>query len=49
MSEAQEMSHHVQSRTLLYTENRAVTTCVIQKNVFDACVIFRGFLHLICS
>ena len=39
MSERKEMSHHIQSRILLFTENRAITACVIQKNVFGACII----------
>ena len=39
MSEAKEMSHHIQSRILLFTENRAITACVIEKNVFAACMI----------
>ena len=39
MSEAKETSHHIQIRILLYTECRAITACVIEKNVFVACMI----------
>ena len=39
ISEGKEMSHHILSRLLLYTENRAITACVIEKNVFAACMI----------
>ena len=39
VSEAKEMSHHIQSRILLYTENRAITACIIEKSVFAAFMI----------
>ena len=39
MSEAQEMSHHIQCRMILYAESRAITACVIQKNAFAVCII----------
>ena len=39
LSEAKEMSHHIQSHMLLYTKNRATRACVIEKNAFAACMI----------
>ena len=39
MSGAKEMSHHIQSCIILYTENRAITARVIARNVFAACII----------
>ena len=39
MFKAKEMLHHIQSRMLLYTKNRAITACLIEKTVFAACMI----------
>ena len=34
MSEASKMLHHIQSRILLFGENRAITACIIEKKTF---------------
>ena len=39
MSEAKELSHHIKRCIILYTENRAIRACLIQKKVFAACII----------